>query len=81
MNVASWGTSRPKPASNSCTISAVTVPQNDAEGRELEADPDWRRDRIRRWIRDPRHLEASRKLRESGQFSGVAPAVSKHRST
>ena len=47
MNVASWGTSRPKPASNSCTISAVTVPQNDAEVRELEADPDWRRDRIR----------------------------------
>ena len=36
-NGASWGTSRPKPASNSCTISAVTVPQNDAEGRELEA--------------------------------------------
>ena len=29
-----------------------------AQGRELEADPDWRRDRIRRWIRDPRHLEA-----------------------
>ena len=26
MNGASWGTSRPKPASNSCTISAVTAP-------------------------------------------------------
>ncbi len=40
--------SAPNPPRTHVTISAVTVPQNDAEGRELEADPDWRRDRIRR---------------------------------